>query len=87
MTFNKWKESQKWLNPVPDDLSITDLNSVWNAAKQDSDKVLDTYKRAVNRIDDFFEYQYKSYSKDDIRKFVYEVLNGLTQKLKDESEG
>lgn len=35
-TFHEWKEEQKWLNPVPDDLSITDLNAVWKAAERES---------------------------------------------------
>jgi hypothetical protein len=38
------------------------------------------YRKAINQIDDYFEYTSES-EKD--RKFVYSVLNALTDKLKD----
>lgn len=40
--------------------------------------VLEAYKKAVNRIDDFFEYANESVSD---RKYVHEVLDKLTKEL------
>lgn len=40
MTFDEWKKTQPWLNPVPEELSVVDLNAVWRAAKEDDNKIL-----------------------------------------------
>jgi len=41
---------------------------------------LDLYKKAVNRIDDYFEY--RNESKAD-REMVYKILDDLTKNLKE----
>lgn len=43
-----------------------------------SDKKLDAYIKAINKIDDYFEYRCKS--KEDQKK-VYEILKELTDTL------
>lgn len=85
MTFDDWKEKQEWLDPVPDDLSITDLHAAWKAAKQDSLKILQPYQQAINKIDDYFEYRFRSHSKEENKQFVSEVLNEITRKLATEN--
>lgn len=40
------------------------------------------YAKAVNKIDDFFEYRYKNHTKEEIRQIVvYIIDNEITKKL------
>ena len=45
-----------------------------------SDKILNSYIKAINKIDDYFEYQYQSI-KDQQR--VHKILKELTEDLAD----
>ena len=47
------------------------------------EKRLLLYQQALNKIDDFFEYAYERYSKEDIRQKVFSILNNLTDRLKE----
>jgi len=37
---------------------------------------------AVNRIDDFFEYRYKNYSKEEIKSIVMDIIDNITKEFK-----
>jgi len=47
-------------------------------------RTLLTYQAAINDIDDYFEYRYKS-KKD--KKYVYKVLNKLSKELSEIENG
>jgi len=44
-------------------------------------KRLAIYQKAINKIDDYFEYRYAQFDKEETRKYVYDVLDNLTKKL------
>ena len=41
------------------------------------------YAKFVNMVDDFFEYSYSSYTKNDIKAHFYTELEKLTKKVKE----
>jgi hypothetical protein len=47
------------------------------------DKTLEAYQRAINKIDDYFEYRYKFSEQDDNKLFVISVLDELADELID----
>ena len=44
-------------------------------------KRLEAYQRAVNEIDDFFEYRYRSCSPEEIKKFVDNTILNLVKRI------
>jgi len=44
-------------------------------------KRLAIYQKAINKIDDYFEYRYAQFDREEIRKHVYDVLDNLAKKL------
>ena len=44
-------------------------------------KRLAIYQKAINEIDDYFEYRYAQFDRKEIRKHVYDVLDNLAKKL------
>jgi len=42
---------------------------------------LDLYKRAINKIDDYFEYRYAYGSQEDNREEVYKIIDNLTDEI------
>lgn len=47
------------------------------------DNTIEAYQRAINKIDDYFEYQYKFSEQDDNKLFVVSVLDELADELID----
>ena len=47
---------------------------------------LEAYQRAINDIDDFFEYRYRSCSKEEIKKYVETTMITLVQRILREVE-
>ncbi len=43
---------------------------------------LECYQKAINEIDDFFEYRYEGFSLNEIRGRVYKILDKLLENLK-----
>ena len=44
-------------------------------------KRFDIYAKAINQIDDFFEYQYINHHQDDIKRRVMEIIDNITKQL------
>ena len=44
-------------------------------------KRLTIYQKAINEIDDYFEYRYAQFDREEIRKYVYGVLDSLAKKF------
>uniref|UniRef100_A0A6M3JTJ7 Uncharacterized protein n=1 Tax=viral metagenome TaxID=1070528 RepID=A0A6M3JTJ7_9ZZZZ len=44
-------------------------------------KRLAIYQKAINEMDDYFEYRYAQFDREEIRKYVYDVLDSLAKKL------
>lgn len=45
-------------------------------------KILEAYQKCVNDIDDFLEYLYSHYTKEEIRAFILNHINTLTRDLR-----
>ena len=45
----------------------------------------DIYAKAINQIDDFFEYRYKVYRREQTKKFVMRIIDNITRQLKNET--
>ena len=45
-------------------------------------KTLHVYQKAINNIDDFFEYRYKNKTPEEIRTEVYKHIDWLCNQLK-----
>lgn len=48
---------------------------------KDSEKILQNYIRAVNILDDYFEYRYLLHSQEENREYVIKTLDDLTKNL------
>lgn len=44
-------------------------------------KRFDIYARAINQIDDFFEYRYRKYSGEQTKEFIMDILDNITKQL------
>jgi len=46
-----------------------------------AEKRLKIYQKAINEIDDYFEYRYAYSDPENIRLKVFEIIDGITEKL------
>lgn len=44
--------------------------------------ILNEYQQCVNDIEDYFEYRYSNHTKEEIKKFVEDRIDQLTNSLK-----
>ena len=73
-------EFAKEVNAMTPEEVMKDIYSELKEETTTEKTVLQLYQEAVNKIDDYFEYRYKS--KED-KEFVMNVLDGITKKLKE----
>ncbi len=73
-------EFAKEVNAMTPEEVMKDIYSELKEETTTEKTVLQLYQEAVNKIDDYFEYRYKS--KED-KEFVMNILDGITKKLKE----
>ena len=73
-------EFAKEVNAMTPEEDMKDIYSELKEETTTEKTVLQLYQEAVNKIDDYFEYRYKS--KED-KEFVMNILDGITKKLKE----
>jgi tRNA A37 threonylcarbamoyladenosine dehydratase len=45
-------------------------------------KYLEHYQQCVNEIDDFLEYRYRAYEKEEMKDYIMNCIDKLNEKLK-----
>lgn len=50
---------------------------------KETSEILQHYIRAVNIIDDYFEYRYLLHTQGENREYVLKILDGLTKELEE----
>ena len=64
------------------DAAVNGCGEIEKLNKEMSDRPrLAIYQKAINEIDDYFEYRYAQFDREEIRKHVYGVLDKLAKKL------
>ena len=89
------REDQEYINTIKHAIKILELEEVASdvqpRVREDEEeadvlllklnKRLAIYQKAINEIDDYFEYRYAQFDREEIRKYVYDVLDSLAKKL------
>lgn len=47
------------------------------------EKMLEAYQKCINKIDDFLEYRYSSYTKEEIRTAILSHITKLSKNLEE----
>ena len=61
--------------------AVNELEAKVKPACETLQKRFDIYAKAINQIDDFFEYQYINHHQDDIKRRVMEIIDNITKQL------
>ena len=54
-------------------------------AKISNKELLAFYQHAINQIDDYFEYTYDGFGREEIREHVMGIIDDLTRKIGEEA--
>ena len=54
----------------------------WEDELKKEEKRFDIYIKAINRIDDFFEYRYASHTPEQTKNYIMEIIDNITEQLR-----
>lgn len=50
---------------------------------EDKEEILQVYAKAINQIDDLFEYRYKTYTNKELKTIVMAYIDNITTSLEE----